>query len=369
VQRSTPPFRAEHVGSLIRPAKLREAREAWMAGKMPAADLKAVEDQCIDEAVAMQERVGLQSITDGEFRRPSWRDGFFDNVDGFSQEREAADFVFKLADGTTQRTSPVPQVIARLVRRRGIATREFEYLKSATRRTPKVTLPAPSVMHFFRGGRSIDPAVYADVTEYMVDVARIYREELADLAALGCRYVQLDEVALPVMCDAGAQHIVRSRGESVDRTVALYIDALNEAVRDRPAGMTIVVHMCRGNVGEGIAATGYDPIAERAFATLNVDGFLLEYDTPRAGDFAPLQFVPKDRFVALGLVSTKVPEVENPDVLRRRIDEAARVFPLDRLGLCPQCGFASGFRTARLTIADEERKLANLVQVAEQVWG
>ena len=369
IQRSTPPFRAEHVGSLIRPARLREAREAWMAGKMPAADLKAVEDQCIDEAVAMQERVGLQAVTDGEFRRPSWRDGFFDNVDGFSRERQAADFVFKLADGTTQRTAPVPHVVSRLVRRRGIATREFEYVKSTTRRTPKITLPAPSVMHFFRGGRSIDPAVYADVAEYMADVTRIYREELAELAALGCRYVQLDEVALPVMCDAGAQEIVRARGESVERTVALYIEALNEVVRDRPAGMTIMVHMCRGNVGEGIAATGYDPIAERAFATLDVDGFLLEYDTPRAGDFAPLRFVPKDKFVALGLISTKVPDVEDADGLRRRIDEAARVFPMNRLGLCPQCGFASGFRTARLTIADEERKLTNLVQVAEQVWG
>jgi 5-methyltetrahydropteroyltriglutamate--homocysteine methyltransferase len=367
-ERSTPPFRAEHVGSLIRPARLRDAREAWMAGKMTAADLKAIEDQCIDEAVALQERVGLQSITDGEFRRPSWRDGFFDNVDGFSREREVTDFVFKLADGTTQRTAPVPHVVSRLHRRRGIATREFEYLRSATRRTPKITLPAPSVMHFFRGGRSIDPAVYADATEYMVDVARIYREELADLAALGCRYVQLDEVALPVMCDAGAQHIVRARGESVDRTVALYIDALNEAVRNRPSGMTIVVHMCRGNVGDGMASTGYDPIAERAFATLNVDGFLLEFDTPRAGDFTPLRFVPKGKFVALGLVSTKVPDIEKLDDLRRRIDAAARVLPLDCLGLCPQCGFASGFRTARLTIADEERKLANLVQVAERVW-
>ena len=225
MQRSKPPFRAEHVGSLIRPARLREARQAWMAGKMEIADLHEVEDEAIEEVVALQERVGLQVITDGEFRRPTWRDAFFDNVDGFGKERKDADFVFKLADGKTQRTSPVPDVVSRLLRRHGIATKDFEYLKSLTVGTPKITLPAPSVMHFFRGSKAIDSAIYSNIEEYMADVSRIYREELAELAALGCRYVQLDEVALPIICDAGAQQIVEARGESVPWAIDLYIKA------------------------------------------------------------------------------------------------------------------------------------------------
>lgn len=367
-KRSKPPFRAEHVGSLVRPVRLREAREGWMAGKLDTAALHEIVDECIRDAVALQERVGMQSITDGEFRRASWRDGFFDNVDGFSREREQADFKFKLADGTTQRAAPVPRVVAKLKRRQGIATREFQFLASATRQTPKVTLPAPSVMHFFRGARSVDRAVYADVPEYMADVTAIYREELADLARLGCRYVQFDDVALPIMCDPGAQRIIRDRGEEPEQVISLYIDALNDAVRDRPEGMTIVMHMCRGNVGDGIAASGYDAIAERAFAALDVDGFLLEYDTQRAGDFAPLRYVPAGKYVALGLVSTKVPALEASDHLRRRIDEAARHLPLDQLCVCTQCGFASGFRTARLTIDDQARKLELITTTASQVW-
>lgn len=369
IKRSQPPFRAEHVGSLIRPARLREAREAWMAGKIGLPELQAIEDACIREAIALQERVGMQSITDGEFRRPSWRDGFFDNVDGFSREREQADFEFKLAGGKTQRTAPVPRVVGKLKRRHGIATREFQFLASVTRQTPKVTLPAPSVMHFFRGARSVDRSVYADVHAYMADVTAIYREELADLARLGCRYVQIDEVALPIMCDPGAQRIVRDRGEEPEQVIKLYIDALNDAIRNRPAGLTIALHMCRGNVGDGIAASGYDAIAERAFSTLDVDGFLLEYDTERAGDFAPLRYVPAAKYAALGLVSTKVPALEAPDHLRRRIDEAARHLPLDQLCLCTQCGFASGFRTARLTIEDQASKLELIAATAAKVWG
>lgn len=367
-KRSVPPFRAEHVGSLIRPVRLREARASWMAGKLDTAALHVIEDACIREAVALQERVGMQSITDGEFRRSSWRDGFFDNVDGFSREREQADFEFKLADGTTQRTAPVPRVVAKLERRQGIATREFQFLAEATRQTPKVTLPAPSVMHFFRGARAIERSVYRDVREYMADVARIYREELADLSRLGCRYVQLDDVALPILCDPGAQQVLRERGEVPDDVIALYIDALNDAVRDRPEGMTIVMHMCRGNVGDGIAACGYGAIAERAFSTIQVDGFLLEYDTERAGDFAPLRYVPAGKYAALGLVSTKLPALEASHHLRRRIDEAAHHLPLDQLCLCTQCGFASGFRTARLTIADQARKLELITATAAQVW-
>lgn len=368
-QRSVPPYRADHVGSLIRPERLRQAREAWMAGKLPKPELEAIEDECIREAAAMQERAGLRSVSDGEFRRDSWRDSFFNNIDGFSSEREEADFEFRLGAGRIQRARPVPRVTGRLERRRGIATREFEFLRSATRGTPKVTLPAPSVMHFFRGQRSIDPGIYSDVRAFMADVSRIYREELRDLASLGCSYVQFDEVALPIMCDPGARELIERRGESPEDAIDLYIAALNDAVRDRPAGMTVCLHMCRGNVGEGMGSGGYEPIAERVFNEVAVDGFLLEYDTSRAGDFAPLRFMPGEKIVALGLVSTKQREIEPRDVIKARVEDAARYVPLERLCLCPQCGFASGFRTARMTIDEQARKLENMVIAAEAIWG
>lgn len=367
--RTVPPFRADHVGSMLRPPKLREARAAWMEGKLPLEALRAAEDEAILDAVALQERAGMQAVTDGEFRRVSWRDGFFENVGGFSVERDPADFEFRFADGRTQRAAPVPRVIGKLRRERGIATREFEHLKRLTRRTPKITLPAPSVMHFFRGRVAIDAAIYPDLSAFMADVSRIYREELADLARLGCTYVQFDEVALPILCDPGVRAFVERRGEDVEATLDLYIDALNDALRDRPAGMTVALHMCRGNNGEGIGSGGYEPIAERAFQRIDVDGFLLEYDRPGAGDFEPLRHLPPGKMALLGLVSTKKPELEPADVLKRRIDEAAKFADIDQLGICPQCGFASGFRTERMTPAEQERKLAQLVKVAGEVWG
>lgn len=224
-------------------------------------------------------------------------------------------------------------------------------------------------MHFFRGDVVVDRTVYPDVREYMADVSVIYREEIADLAEIGCTHVQFDDVALPILCDPENRALVRDRGEEADALVDLYIDALNDAVRGRPDGVSVCVHMCRGNVGAGIASGGYEPIAERMFTRLDVDGLFLEYDTERAGDFAPLRFAPPHLRIALGLVSTKTREVEDPDLLKRRIEEAGRYADLDRLALCPQCGFASGFKTARLGLDDEERKLANMVEVARQVWG
>ncbi|MEQ8698012.1 MAG: hypothetical protein RLT05_15830, partial [Bauldia litoralis] len=300
---------------------------------------------------------------------PTWRNGFFLNVDGFAEEWEESTFDFKLEGGKTQKTAPVPRVVAKLKRRSGIATEEFEFVKAATGRTPKVTLPAPSVMHFFRGDGVVDRAIYSDVREYMADVSAIYREEIADLAALGCTYIQFDDVALPILCDPEIKAMVGARGEDGDALVDLYIDAMNDALRDRPDGVAICMHMCRGNVGAGMASGGYEPIAERMFNRLQVDGMFLEYDTERAGDFSPLRFAPPHLRIALGLVSTKVREVEDQDTLKRRIEEASKYVDLDQLALCPQCGFASGFKTARLSLDDEERKLANMVEVARQVWG
>lgn len=367
--RSNPPFRADHVGSLIRPEKLRAARRDFLAAKLDAKALRAIEDACIRDAVALQERAGLQAVTDGEFRRQSFRDGFFDNTDGYSEDRYETDFEFHYEDGSTRRASPVPKAVAKLKRRNGMVTGDFAALKSLTDRTPKVTLPSPSTNHFFIGDASFRDGPYDTAADYMADVSALYREELAALAELGCRYVQIDEVPLPVMCDPGVREILRRRGEDPEAVRDLYCDAIDAAVRNRPDGMTVVVHMCRGNEGTGGLGSGsYDWIAERAFAC-HVDGFFLEYDTPRAGDFVSLKHVADDRLVVLGLMSTKRSELEPADDLKRRVDEAARVVDLDRLCLCPQCGFASHYNYDRLTIDDEERKLAHLVAVADEIWG
>ena len=369
-QRTRPPFRADHVGSLIRPPELREARQAHLEGKLPAAELRAIEDHLIREVVAMQERVGLQAVTDGEFRRTSFREVLFESIGGFSKERVETDFSFSYADGSTRRATPVPKVVSKLRRTGSMAARDFKFLKTATKATPKVMLPAPSLAHWFVGDRVFAAGPYADAREYMADIAGIYREEIAELASLGCAYVQIDEVPIPVTCDPAVQATIAKRGEAPLALVDLYVDTINDAIRDRPPGMTVVVHMCRGNEGvAGLGSGGYDTIAERVFGRLRVDGYLLEYDSPRAGDFAPLRFLPKGTIAVLGLISTKVTELESKDALKRRIDEAARVIDLDRLGLCPQCGFASLYRYDRMGVDVQERKLDLLVATAHDIWG
>lgn len=369
-ERTRPPFRADHVGSLIRPQELRDARQAHLAGTVPAAELHALEDRLISEAVAMQEYVGLQAITDGEFRRTSFREVLFESIDGFSKERVETDFSFSYADGSTRRATPVPKVVSRLRRSGSMAAGDFRFLKTATRATPKVMLPAPSLAHWFVGDRVFAGGPYANAREYMADIARIFREEFAELASLGCTYVQIDEVPIPVICDTNVQATIERRGESPFALVDLYVDTINDAIRDRPPGMTVVVHMCRGNEGvAGLGSGGYEPIAERVFGRLKVDGYLLEYDTSRTGDFAPLRFLPKEAIAVLGLISTKVTELETRDALKRRIDEAARVIELDRLGLCPQCGFASLYRYDRMGRDVQKRKLELLVATAREVWG
>jgi 5-methyltetrahydropteroyltriglutamate--homocysteine methyltransferase len=369
-QRTKPPFRADHVGSLIRPQELREARQAHLEGRLPAAELHALEDRLIRDAVAMQERVGLQVVTDGEFRRTSFREVLFESMEGFSRERVETDFSFAYADGSSRRATPVPKVVSRLKRSGSMAAADFAFLKTATNATPKVMLPAPSLAHWFVGDRVFAGSPYADAREYMADIARIYREEIAELAALGCSYVQIDEVPIPVTCDPAVQAIIARRGEDAMALIDLYVDTINDAIRDRPPEMTVAVHMCRGNEGvAGLGSGSYDAVAERVFGRLKVDGYLLEYDTPRAGDFAPLRFLPKDAIAVLGLISTKVPELESADTLKRRVDEAARVVDLDRLGLCPQCGFASLYRYDRMGLDLQERKLELLVATAREIWG
>jgi methionine synthase II (cobalamin-independent) len=345
-----------------------EGRRAFLQGKLDRAALRTVEDAAIADCVAMQEAVGLQAVTDGEYRRSSWREGFFENVDGFSADRVEATFTFCLADGSTRRARPIPRVVGKLSRRSGIATEEFRFLSKLTRRTAKLTLPAPSVMHWFGGDSILDRAIYRDTECYMRDVVAILREEVTELAALGCRHLQFDEVALPLMCDPGIRAQIADRGEDADRLIDLYVRVINEAIAARPADMVVCVHMCRGNEGDGMGGGGYRPIGKRAFGGLNVNGFFLEYDTPRAGDFTPLAEMPTDRTIALGLISTKKRELETIEELHRRVDEAAHHFDKDRLCLSPQCGFASGFQYDRLTIADERAKLERLLEAANVIW-
>jgi 5-methyltetrahydropteroyltriglutamate--homocysteine methyltransferase len=369
-QRTKPPFRADHVGSLIRPQELRDARQAHLEGRLPAPELGAIEDRLIRKVVALQERVGLQAVTDGEFRRTSFREVLFESISGFSTERVETDFSFSYADGSSRRATPVPRVVSRLQRSGSMAAADFKFLKTATKATPKVMLPAPSLAHWFVGDRVFAGSPYADARDYMADIARIYREEIVELASLGCTYVQIDEVPIPVICDAGVRATIAKRGEDPLALVDLYVDTINDAIRERPASMTVVVHMCRGNEGvAGLGSGGYEAIAERVFGRLKVDGYLFEYDTPRAGDFAPLQFLPREVIAVLGLVSTKVTELESKDTLKHRVDEAARVIDLDRLGLCPQCGFASLYRYDRMGLDVQARKLELLVATARDIWG
>ena len=328
-----------------------------------------VQDECVREVVRLQEALGLPSVTDGEFRRRGWSAGLIDAVEGFGLREGALGF----RDEQGERGAPPsPYARARLRRARGIATDELRFLKhTVTTGVPKVTLPAPDVMHFFLGPRSVDSRVYPDIEEYYADLVAIYRAEIADLVALGCTYLQLDDTALPCNCDDRVRAEVRARGEDPDALTARYVALVNEVLAACPPGVARAVHMCRGNLkGAWMAEGGYEPIAERAFGGLAVDAFLLELDTARAGDVAPLRFVPAPTRVVLGLVSTKTPALESADTLKRRIEEATRYVPLERLGLSPQCGFSSVPGSGQpLTPDDQRRKLARILEVAAEVWG
>jgi 5-methyltetrahydropteroyltriglutamate--homocysteine methyltransferase len=363
-----PPFHADHVGSLIRPRALMDAHTAFNQGKLAREALRALEDDAIRDAVAMQERVGLDAITDGELRRNNWRDGFFESVSGFSQSKVGSSFIFTEFSGETHPGMPVPVVISKLARAKPITADDFAFTRALTRRTAKATLPSPTVNHFFAGDPGLTGSPYRDRAEYLADVGAIYRAEIADLSSRGCTYLQIDEVPIAVLCDEKNRAIVRARGEDPERLVDDYVAAIADAVRGRPAGMTICVHLCRGNVGHGQASGGYDGVAERLFQ-LPVEGFFLEYDTERAGGFEPLRSLPKDKIAVLGIISTKLKALEPKDAVKRRIDQAAKLIGLERLCLSPQCGFASGYQTDRFTASDQERKLAHVVEIAREVWG
>ncbi len=364
--RRDPPFRAEHIGSLLRPRALKDAFKARAAGDMDAVSFQAAADAAIVDAIRLQEEAGMNSITDGEFRRAAWSSGMIDALDGFSLADSL--FEFRDAEGGRHRwktccaTAPIRRV-------RGIATGEFDFVRANTNRLPKVTLPTPSVLHFFRGRGCADASVYPDLDQYWDDVVTAYRAELADLSARGATYVQFDEVPLAMLCDPSVRDQARAQGEDPDALIDTYIDVLNRVLDDRPNNMTVGIHLCRGNFrGRWMAEGGYEPVADALFNRLAVDAFFLEYDTPRAGDFAPLRFVPPDKTVVLGLISSKSTDLETVDDLRARIDDASTHVPQDRLAISPQCGFASVAGGNALTEDQERAKLELVSRTAEAVW-
>jgi 5-methyltetrahydropteroyltriglutamate--homocysteine methyltransferase len=363
----SPPFRADHVGSLLRPPELREAHRAWSDNRLSDAELEAIQDRAIHDAVALQEEAGLESITDGEFRRASYWSRFVDKVEGMTAE--PARFAFRDESGREQEFL-APHAAGKLARRGPISGAELDFLARATRRTAKITLPSPPTMHFWRGAAGIDEHAYPDPEEFFTDLVAVYREEIADLAERGARYLQLDEVPLAMLCDPDVRARLSARGEDPERLVDRYLKLIGDALAGAPAGVVFAMHLCRGNYkGRWLAEGGYEPIAERLFAELPVSAFLLEFDTARAGGFSPLRFVPSGKRAMLGLVSTKTPRLESADELARLIGRAAEHAPLDRLGICPQCGFASTVGGNPLGIDDERRKLALVVEVARRVWG
>lgn len=365
-----PPFRAEHVGSFLRPERLLQAARAVKAGDLDPEAYRQIQDESIKEIVAFQEGLGLPSVTDGEFRRRSWSAGFIDAVDGFGLREEGV-LRFRTEDGEIGVASS-PYAAAPLRRKRPVVTDDYLFLRSVAQKgLPKVTMPSPTIMHFFLGPRAVDDAVYGDIEDFYTDLAAIYQQEIVDLAAAGCTYLQLDDTAVPCNCDARARQGVVDRGEDPDALTERYVRLINDAVSGRPADMAVAVHMCRGNLkGAWMAEGGYEAVAEQFFGGLNVDGFLLEYDTSRSGDFQPLRHVPKGKTIVLGLISTKTPVLEDADELKRRIDEAAKFLPLDQLALGPQCGFSSAGGGGQVVTQDDTRKkLELLLSVADDVWG
>ncbi len=364
---TTPPFRADHVGSLLRPPGVHAARQRRADGEISAAELRAIEDEAIADAVRKLEATGMRSITDGEFRRAWFHLDFLQQLDGvivtgnIAASSDAAD--------TVHMTPPKLAVTGPLRHVRDIQVADYEYLASVATEMPKVCIPSPTMVHF-RGGRAaIDIEAYPDLDLFFADLAACYRDEIAALHAAGCRYLQLDDTNLAYLCDPAMRQGAIDRGDDPDTLPRTYAALINEALQGRPEDLTVCVHLCRGNYrSTWFAQGGYEPVAEVLFNELAVDGYFLEYDDERSGDFAPLRFVPDGKQVVLGLVTSKRPELESSDELARRVDEAAAHIPLDRLCLSPQCGFASTVEGNALTEDEQWAKLRLVVDTAARIW-
>ena len=370
--RTKPPFRADHVGSLLRPPKLLRARDDSARGRISADELRAVENGAIRDAVRMQEEVGLQSATDGELRRSSWHMDFVYQLTGVTRvPEEKLTVEFRSDDGDLTAVFSGMHVDGKLGLGETIFGDDFAFLReTATSALPKLTIPSPSMVHY-RGGRaSIDPAVYPELDEFWSDLTAAYREEVRRLGDLGCTYLQLDDTSLSYLNDPKQRDYAASIGGDPSHLHVEYVRHINEALAERPTGMAVTTHTCRGNFRSSWAAEGgYDFVAEVLFNELEVDGFFLEYDDERSGSFEPLRFVPKGKHVVLGLVTTKRGALEAKDELKRRIEEATQYIDLDRLCLSPQCGFSSTVDGNALTYDEEVAKLRLIVETANQVWG
>lgn len=372
-----PLFRADHVGSLRRPDSLMKARERLLGahdldrnfGPHDNAELRGLEDEAIRDVVKLQEEVGLQSITDGEFRRRIWWSEFLLSLEGVEGNYRGPTAEFRDKSGHTVPT-PRIDVTGPIRWRKSINVGPLKFIRSLTKQTPKVTMPAPQTLYFYATRDTVSKETYPDLAAFWDDLATAYAAELRALGEAGCNYVQLDEIVTSCLCDEMHRAKLRSQGEDPDALLRTYAQVINKAIADRPPGMTVAMHTCRGNYqGHWMAEGGYDPIAEFVFNEIKVDSLFLEYDSGRAGSFAPLRFVPANRRVVLGLVSTKTPILEAADDLKRRIEEASKFVPLERLGLSPQCGFSSNYLGNPVTIDDERKKLKLVVDVAQSVWG
>jgi 5-methyltetrahydropteroyltriglutamate--homocysteine methyltransferase len=368
MQRTKPPFRADHVGSLLRTATLKQAREKRKNGELSEQALTEIEDREIAALIRKQEDIGLQSITDGEYRRISWNYDFLerlDNVESYVGERK-----IKFAA-----TGPQPRpILLRVVGKLGgykphPMIEHFKFLKAHTRRTPKVTIPSPSSLHFRYGRDAVPESIYPSMDEFYRDLGQSYRKAVRAFADAGCRYLQLDEVNFAYLCDPALRQVIADRGEDPAALPAIYAGMLNAAISDIPADMTITMHLCRGNFRSSfVASGGYEPVAETLFNTINVHGYFMEYDTERAGGFEPLRFVPKNKTVVLGLVTTKSGTLEDKDGIKRRIEQATKFIDIDQLCLSPQCGFASTEEGNALAEDEQWAKLRMIVEIADEVW-
>ena len=367
--RTQPPFRADHVGSFLRPQPLLDARARYSTGEITRSDLREVEDAAIRDIVRFQEDLGLSGITDGEFRRTYFHIDFLEQLDGVETKGGIA-IRFHSGRGDVDFAPPVMQVTAPVRHVRPIQLDDFSFLKSVTQRTPKVTIPSPTMLHF-RGGRgAISREAYPDLEAFFADVAAAYRMEIAALGAAGCRYLQLDDTNLAYLCDAKMREGARLRGDDPDELPRRYARLINAAIGERPDGMTICIHLCRGNFKSAwVAEGGYEPVAEVLFNDLDVDGYFLEYDDARSGDFSPLRHVPRGKTVVLGLITTKLGELESKDSIKRKIDEAGKLLPLEQLCLSPQCGFSSTVHGNEIAREAQAAKLRLVVETAREVWG
>jgi 5-methyltetrahydropteroyltriglutamate--homocysteine methyltransferase len=369
-QRTIPPFRADHVGSLIRPDALIAARNATEQGTLAAAELRRLQEDSIREVVRLQEEIGLRVVTDGEFNRGSWQRDFLLKFQNVALIPSKLTVRFHSAAGARDHAPPSLQVTGKIGRPGGIFVDDFRFLKSVARGVPKVTIPSPTVLHFRGGREAIDRQAYPDMAEFYRDLAGVYAEEIRDLAEAGCRYLQIDEVNLAYLCDPALRSEVANIGEDPASLPRTYAKLLNDVIANRPRDMVVCMHLCRGNfAGAWIAEGGYEPIADLLFNEIKVDGYFLEYDSARAGGFEPLRFLPKGKTAVLGLVTTKQAAIETKDTLKRRIEEASRYAPIEQLALSPQCGFSSGIGGQTMTVGDEIAKLKLVVETARDVWG